>query len=74
MGAGLGLPFSPAVKAGNFVYVSGALATDEKGPVDSRNNSRADETSLEPSWRGFEGVGLTARQCGLSERLPQKRS
>ena len=31
MGAGLGLPFSPAVKAGNFVYVSGALATDEKG-------------------------------------------
>ena len=33
MGAGLGLPFSPAVKAGNFVYVSGALATDEKGRV-----------------------------------------
>ena len=31
MGAGLGLPFSPAVKAGNFVYVSGALATNEKG-------------------------------------------
>jgi len=33
MGAGLGLPFSPAVKAGNFVYVSGALATDEKGQL-----------------------------------------
>ena len=33
MGAGLGLPFSPAVKAGNFVYVSGALATNEKGQV-----------------------------------------
>ena len=31
MGAGSGLPFSPAVKAGNFVYVSGALATNEKG-------------------------------------------
>ena len=33
MGAGSGLPFSPAVKAGNFVYVSGALATNEKGQV-----------------------------------------
>jgi 2-iminobutanoate/2-iminopropanoate deaminase len=33
MGAGLVLPFSPAVKAGNFVYVSGALATNEKGQV-----------------------------------------
>jgi enamine deaminase RidA (YjgF/YER057c/UK114 family) len=33
MGAGLGLPFSPAVKAGNFVYVSGVLATNEKGQV-----------------------------------------
>jgi enamine deaminase RidA (YjgF/YER057c/UK114 family) len=33
MGAGLGLPFSPAVKAGNFVYVSGTLATNEKGQV-----------------------------------------
>ena len=33
MGAGLGLPFSPAVKAGNFVYVSGALATDKKGQL-----------------------------------------
>src|SRR5262245_9798608 len=31
MGNGSGLPFSPAVKAGNFIYVSGALATDEKG-------------------------------------------
>ena len=33
MGAGLGLPFSPAVKAGNFLYVSGALATNENGQV-----------------------------------------
>src|SRR6185295_3555237 len=33
IGAGSGLPFSPAVKAGNFVYVSGSLATDEKGRV-----------------------------------------
>ena len=33
MGAGSVLPFSPAVTAGNFVYVSGALATDEKGQV-----------------------------------------
>jgi 2-iminobutanoate/2-iminopropanoate deaminase len=33
MGGGSGRPFSPAVKAGNFVYVSGALATDEKGQV-----------------------------------------
>src|SRR5687767_11235865 len=33
IGAGSGRPFSPAVKAGNFVYVSGALATDEKWQV-----------------------------------------
>jgi aminoacrylate peracid reductase len=27
------LPFSPAVKAGNFIYVSGTLATDDSGQV-----------------------------------------
>jgi reactive intermediate/imine deaminase len=27
------LPFSPAVKAGNFVYVSGTLATDDAGRI-----------------------------------------
>jgi reactive intermediate/imine deaminase len=30
-GFDLGLPFSPAVKAGGLVYVSGTLATDERG-------------------------------------------
>ncbi|MBZ5497135.1 MAG: RidA family protein [Acidobacteriia bacterium] len=30
-GADLKLPFSPAVKAGKFIYLSGALATDETG-------------------------------------------
>jgi reactive intermediate/imine deaminase len=27
------LPFSPAVKAGNFIYVSGTLATDDAGKI-----------------------------------------
>jgi reactive intermediate/imine deaminase len=30
-GADLNLPFSPAVKAGGFIYLSGSLATDESG-------------------------------------------
>ncbi|HXH05606.1 MAG TPA: RidA family protein [Vicinamibacterales bacterium] len=30
-GFDLGLPFSPAVKAGGLVYVSGTMATDERG-------------------------------------------
>ena len=32
-GPDLGLPFSPAVKAGGFIYVAGTLATDEKGTL-----------------------------------------
>ena len=31
VGPDLKTPFSPAVKAGNFIYLSGALATDDKG-------------------------------------------
>ncbi|HEV8133015.1 MAG TPA: RidA family protein [Acidobacteriota bacterium] len=30
-GPELGLPFSPAVKAGNFIHVAGAVATDKNG-------------------------------------------
>ena len=33
VGTNLKLPFSPAVKAGNFIYVAGAIATDESGRV-----------------------------------------
>ena len=33
VGLDLNLPFSPAVKAGNFIYVAGAIATDEAGRV-----------------------------------------
>lgn len=32
-GPDLGLPFSPAVRAGGFIYVSGTLATDPKGQL-----------------------------------------
>lgn len=32
-GPDLGLPFSPAVKAGGLIYVSGSVATDAKGQV-----------------------------------------
>lgn len=32
-GPDLGLPFSPAVKAGGFIYVSGTLATDASGKI-----------------------------------------
>jgi reactive intermediate/imine deaminase len=32
-GPDLKLPFSPAVKAGKFIYLSGALATDETGKI-----------------------------------------
>ncbi len=32
-GADLGLPFSPAVKAGGLIYAAGAVATDAKGQV-----------------------------------------
>jgi len=32
-GPSLGYPFSPAVKAGGLIYVSGALAVDEQGKV-----------------------------------------
>lgn len=32
-GAATGLPFSPAVKAGGLIYLSGALPTDESGRV-----------------------------------------
>jgi reactive intermediate/imine deaminase len=33
VGPDLKLPFSPAVKAGSFIYVAGAIATDEGGRV-----------------------------------------
>jgi reactive intermediate/imine deaminase len=33
VGADLGLPFSPAIKAGGFIYVSGTLAIDDSGKV-----------------------------------------
>ena len=32
-GADLGLPFSPAVKAGGLIYVAGTMATDAKGQI-----------------------------------------
>src|SRR2546428_7555909 len=32
-GPDLGLPFSPAVKAGGLIYVAGSLATDAQGQV-----------------------------------------
>jgi 2-iminobutanoate/2-iminopropanoate deaminase len=33
VGPDLNLPFSPAVKAGNFIYVAGVIATDDAGRV-----------------------------------------
>src|SRR6266545_5653785 len=33
VGPDFNLPFSPAVKAGGFIYVAGHMATDEKGQV-----------------------------------------
>ena len=33
VGPDFNLPFSPAVKAGNFIYVAGTMATDERGQL-----------------------------------------
>ncbi len=33
VGPDFNLPFSPAVRAGNFIYVAGTMATDEKGQL-----------------------------------------
>jgi 2-iminobutanoate/2-iminopropanoate deaminase len=57
MGAGSGRPFSPAVKAGNFVYVSGALATDEKGQV-------VPETIQEQTKRVLNHLGAILKASG----------
>jgi len=58
-GPELNYPFSPAIKAGNFIYVSGTMATDDSGkivPGDVKVQTR----------RVLENIGVVLKAAGSS--------
>ena len=55
-GPDLGLPFSPAVKAGGFIYVSGAVATDAAGQVSGDIKAQTART--------LDGIAATLKAAG----------
>jgi 2-iminobutanoate/2-iminopropanoate deaminase len=62
------LPFSPAVKAGNLLFVSGQASTDESGAILS-------DTFENEFRRSIENVRKILRACGTDlDRVVQVRS
>ena len=57
-GPDLGLPFSPAVRAGDVIYVSGALATDAQGKLVAG-------TIQEQTRRTLENIARTLKAAGV---------
>ena len=54
------LPFSPAIKAGDFVYVSGQAS------VDRENGSIIEGTFEEEMRRSIENLEVILREAGLT--------
>ncbi|MEO6435627.1 MAG: RidA family protein [Tepidisphaeraceae bacterium] len=62
------LPFSPAVKVGNLIFVSGQASTDENGAIVS-------DTFESEFRRSMENVRKILRACGTDlDRVVQVRS
>jgi reactive intermediate/imine deaminase len=61
-GPDLNLPFSPAVRAGNFIYVSGTLATDDAGRVISGDIKAQTKKVLDNIGKILQAAG-----CGLED-------
>ncbi|NOT62891.1 MAG: RidA family protein, partial [Acidobacteria bacterium] len=57
-GTDLGLPFSPAVRAGDVIYVSGAMATDAQGKLVAG-------TIQEQTRRTLENIAQTLKAAGV---------
>jgi 2-iminobutanoate/2-iminopropanoate deaminase len=57
VGPDLKLPFSPAVKAGNFIYVAGSLATDDTGRVIPGDIKAQTQQVLENASRILQAAG-----------------
>jgi reactive intermediate/imine deaminase len=57
-GPALGLPFSSAVKAGGLIYLSGAIATDEKGATSGDIKAQTTRT--------LDGLAATLKLAGSS--------
>lgn len=56
-GPDLGLPFSPAVKAGGLIYVSGTVATDANGKIIAGDVQAQTRQTLENISRVLEAAG-----------------
>ena len=67
-GPALGLPFSPAVQAGNLIYVSGAMATDAQGKLAPGNIQAQTRRTLDNIAQVLKaaGVGLAGALHGGS--------
>jgi len=52
------LPFSPAIKAGDYVFISGQASVDDEGKI-------VNGTFAEECRRSFENLGKILRAAGL---------
>ncbi len=57
-GAAIPAPYSPAVKAGDFIYVSGTLAIDEKGAVSGDIQAQ--------TRRALDNIGVVLKAAGVT--------
>ena len=61
------LPFSPAIRAGDFVFFSGLASVDEKGKIIS-------DTFENEARRAYENIGRVLKAAGLDfSRVVQVR-
>ena len=58
IGPDLGLPFSPAVRAGDFVYVSGTMATDAQGKLVTGTIQAQTKRTLENIAQVLKAAGI----------------
>jgi len=63
------LPFTPAVEAGGFIFVSGQASVGEKGTIIPGTFEEEMRRSFENVIRVLSDVGLTSCRCRPGDQL-----
>ena len=65
------LPFHPAVRAGDYIFVSGQVAKDADGNMISGTIEAETAGTIESIKRILARGGRNARRCGEGDDLPR---